>query len=243
MENRNFQLENQWSVIYYPEKPAGFGVMIFGDERHFVDEETSFWKQNAGKRRILTDLKEAGYTTFTSNFHGKHWGSQKAVLLADKLYGYVMRKEILNNRIHILAEGMGALAALAFARELGGQVRSIVFINPILSLKYHLEQEKEHKFFYKKVLNEVAEAHHLDSRAVERELAKEGNPQLDLGVPIRIFHILSGGRAYKQSRTCKTILSSCDKSLQISEKYLLPEKTGQLGREIAKFMSRYEKVL
>ncbi|OCA84272.1 hydrolase [Bacillus sp. FJAT-27225] len=243
MENRHFQLENEWSAIYYPEKPTGFGVMVFGDERHFVNGKTSFWKQNTGKRQILSALKGAGYTLFTSNFHGKHWGSTKAVLLASTLYSYVMKNEILNGKIHILAEGMGALAALKFAKEMEGQIRSIVLINPILSLKLHLEQEKEHKFFYKKVLFEIAKAYEVDSKEATRQIEAEPPPDMAVGAPIRIFYILSGGRAYKQSRTCKDLLEAARGEAQITETFMLPEKVTQIGGEIAKFMSRYEKVL
>ncbi|WP_409274407.1 hydrolase [Neobacillus sp. SCS-31] len=243
MDNRNFQLGNQWSTVYYPVKPSGFGVLILGDERHFVDDESSFWNQNAGKREILSNLREAGYTLFTSNLYGKHWGSPKAVLLATLLYEIVMKNEILNPKIHILAEGMGALAALKLAEELKGNIRSIVLINPILSLKYHMEQEREHIFFYKKVLGEIAEAHDVDRATLEREIKEESLPEFDFGAPIRIFHILTGGRAYKNARACKNLLSTLQQKPPITETYMLPEKAGQLGMEIAKFMSRHEKFL
>jgi pimeloyl-ACP methyl ester carboxylesterase len=243
MENRHFQLENEWSAIYYPEKPTGFGVMIFGDERHFVNEETSFWKQNPGKQQILSTLKEAGYTLFTSNFHGRHWGSAKAVLLGSLLYSYVMKNEILNNKIHIIAEGMGALAALKMANEMKGNIRSVVLINPILSLKMHMEQEKEHRFFYKKVLQEIADAHEMDSRIAARHIESESKPDLSFGIPIRVVYILAGGRSYQQSRTCKNIIDAVRGQAQITETFMLPEKASQLGGEIAKFFSRHEKVL
>ncbi len=38
MENRNFQLDTEWNIIHYPERPTGFGILIIGDERHYVDE-------------------------------------------------------------------------------------------------------------------------------------------------------------------------------------------------------------
>ncbi|RDU35564.1 hydrolase [Neobacillus piezotolerans] len=243
MDYRSFQLGNQWSTIYYPIKPSGFGVLILGDDRHFVNEETSFWNQNTGKREILSTLREAGYTLFTSNLYGKHWGSERAVLLAAMLYEIVMKNEILNTKIHILAEGMGALAALKLSKELKGKIRSIVLINPILSLDYHIELEKEQKFFYKKVLGEIGEAYGVDRLTAERMIREEGPPDIDRGVPIRIFHILTGGRTYKNARACKNFLSGLQPKPPITESYMLPEKAGQLGMEISRFMSRYEKVL
>ena len=49
MESRNFQLDAEWNIVHYPEQPLGFGILIIGDERHFVDQNTSFWLQNEGK--------------------------------------------------------------------------------------------------------------------------------------------------------------------------------------------------
>ncbi|CEG26092.1 alpha/beta hydrolase [Bacillus sp. B-jedd] len=242
MENRNFQLDGQWSTIYYPEKPTGFGIIFFGDDRHFVDERTSFWNQNAGKRQILDDLKEAGYTLFTSNFHGKNWGAENAVNLALTLYDYVMKHEILNGKIHILAEGMGAICALRFAQQMNERVRSIVLLNPILSIKHHLEQEKENKFFYRKIFREIADAYGIKAET-EKEIAGLKDPVLDLSIPMKVFYILSGGRSFSHARTCKGTIASYNIKTPVSEVYLLPEKSGQLGMDMAKYMSRYEKNL
>ena len=109
MEIRNFQLDTEWNVIHYPERPKGFGILIIGDERNFVDSNTSFWLQNEGKTKLLQSLLDAGYTVFYSNLYGKNWGSEKAVRLSKRLYQHMIRSEILNGKIHILAEGMGAL--------------------------------------------------------------------------------------------------------------------------------------
>src|SRR5438046_1276657 len=45
MENRNFQMDTQWNIIHYTEKPTGFGILIIGDERHFVDEHKFIFKK------------------------------------------------------------------------------------------------------------------------------------------------------------------------------------------------------
>ena len=126
MENRNFQLDNEWSIIHYPEKPTGFGILILGDERHFVDAKNSFWLQNEGKLSIINKFKESGYTIFSSNLYGRNWGSDKALDLAARLYQYVIRTEILNSKIHIFAEGMGALTAIQLMNKMSGQIRSVV---------------------------------------------------------------------------------------------------------------------
>ena len=90
-----------------------------------------------------------------------------------------MKSEICNDKIHILAEGTGALIAFQLIRELGPQIRSVVFINPCLSLKLRLERKKENKFFYKKMLREVAEAYEIDLNESEPFIMKtEEMPEL-----------------------------------------------------------------
>jgi hypothetical protein len=245
MEHRNFQLDTEWNIIQYPEKPTGFGVLIIGDERHFVDGKKSFWTQNEGKHAIVNKLRDEGYTIFSSNLYGRNWGSDKAVEMARRLYHHVIRSEILNERIHVLAEGMGALVALKLLQEMKENLRSVVLINPIFSLKYHLEQEKEHKFFYKKLLKEISAAYQEDSKVLEEKFIKEdGISSLDYGVPLTIIHVLAGGRAFNQSKISKKLIDHHNgKNGQISACYMLPEKKQQLGLQLVKFFKHHENIL
>jgi hypothetical protein len=244
MENRNFQLGNEWNSIYYPEKPTGFGILIIGDERHFVDESKSFWQQNEGKLAIIKVLKESGYTIFSSNLYGKNWGSEKAVELAERLYQHVIRNEIINGKIHIIAEGMGALVAIKLMERLKGQLRSIIFLDPILSLKQHLLQEKENKFFYKKLKRELESAHQMDFKKLEVEYVLMENPlPNDHNIPLKMIHVLSGGRSYSQSVLNQNLLKNEWKNNKISTSYILPEKKSQLGGMMVKFFKNHEKVL
>ena len=50
---------------------------------------------------------EAVHRLFNSNLFGRHWGAEKAVTYAKQLIHSVLKQEILNPKIHILAEGMG----------------------------------------------------------------------------------------------------------------------------------------
>jgi hypothetical protein len=244
MDNRNFQMDNQWNIIHYPEKPKGFGVLIIGDERHFVDEHNSFWLQNEGKLEIINKLKEAGYTIFSSNLFGCHWGSDHAVELAERLYHHVIRNEILNNKIHIIAEGMGALAALKLLRKIPGRVRSLVVINPILSLQLHIEHEKEHKFFFKKLTKELESAYQCSLNEIEDRLNNEtGYITLQFGIPIKMIHVLSGGRAYNQAKLYHQILKQEIDKKVFDASFILPEKKQQLGSMLVKFLSSSEKDL
>ncbi|MEH7181218.1 hydrolase [Neobacillus vireti] len=240
MENRNFQMDTQWNVIHYPEKPTGFGILIIGDERHFVDENKCFWSQNEGKLAIINQFKESGYTIFSSNLYGRNWGSDHAVELAQRLYQQVIRSEILNNKVHLIAEGMGALVAVRLMEKMEGQLRSVVLLNPILSLKKHIALEKEHKFFYKKLMRELAAAYKKDQATLEMELENMNDEvNLNLGVPVKIINVISSGKSYTHSKLLQEILAKT----QISPTYIVPEKKQQLGYMMKKFFNQYEKVL
>ncbi|MBS4212159.1 serine aminopeptidase domain-containing protein [Neobacillus rhizophilus] len=240
MECRSFQMDSQWNIIYYPEKPTGFGVLVIGDERHFVDESKSFWTQNEGKQIIINDLKEKGYTIFSSNLYGRNWGSDNAVELAQSLYQHVIRSEILNQKIHILAEGMGALVALKLMEKMKDNIRSVILLNPVLSLKYHLQQEKEHKFFYKKLIRELVAAYQTNQQDLESAISKMDDiVNLNYDCPIQIIHILAGGRSYNQSKQYQQILGPS----KINPTFILLEKKQQLGKICAKFLSSHESVL
>jgi hypothetical protein len=245
MENRNFKLDTEWNMIHYSEKPNGFGILIIGDERHFVDEQKSFWTQNEGKQLLLNQLREKGYTIFYSNLYGKHWGMEKACWMAERLYHHIMRTEILNSKIHIIAEGMGALIGLKLLKSLGNEIRSIVFLNPVFSLKYQLDQEREHKFFYKKLLKEISETYCWDLREVEDEIMMIDSEKREIPIqPTKIIHVLAGRRAYNQSEFSKKMVDNWSKENDyIESSFILPEKKHQLGRMINNFFHQFEKEL
>lgn len=245
MENRNFQLDTEWNVIHYPYQPSGFGILIIGDERNFVDQENNFWVQNEGRLSLLNDLKNSGYTIFYSNLYGKNWGSDKSVQLAKQLYDYVIRSEILNEKIHLVAEGMGTLTALKLIDEMNQEIRSVVLINPILSLKQHLQLEKEHKFFYKKMLREIAAAFGMDYKEAEGNILEmEEEPRFTADCPLTIIHILAGKRAYQQSEISNQQKILWEKEgKKISITYMLPEKKSQIGTYLIKFFKSCETIL
>lgn len=244
MENRNFRLDTEWNMIHYPDRPNGFGILILGDDRHFVDKESSFWTQNEGKRALLNELKKAGYTIFYSNLYGLHWGSQKAVDLAESLCAYIRRHEILNEKLHVLAEGMGALVALKLIQR-DAKIRSMLLINPILSLKSHLQQERERKFFYKKLLKEISFSFQMEPDEIEALFEHHNDfPNLNGELPVKIIHVLAGSRAYRQS---SLINEYCLKwktdGLPVSVLYMVPEKKPQMGDKAVRFFKKHETVL
>lgn len=240
MEQRTFQIDGQWSIIYYPEQPSGFSVLIIGDRGHFVEQDSSFWLQHPGRLRILEYLKGHGYTLFSSNFYGANWGNVKSVELAMKLYLNFMKSEISNDKIHILAEGTGALVAFQLVQELGSLIRSVVLINPCLSLKLRLEKEKENKFFYKKMLHEVAVAYEMDATESETFIMKtEKIPQLR-ETPLKIIHLLG---IQKDQSPLYRQLQKQNEQTDIQLTYLLPEKLYKLPFVIHSFYKANERSL
>ncbi|EOR21934.1 hydrolase [Cytobacillus oceanisediminis] len=245
MENRNFQLDTEWNMIHYPHRPNGFGILIIGDERNFVTDTNSFWNQNEGKRNLIESLRDNGYTIFYSNLYGKNWGSEKALQLARRLYEHIIRTEILNQRIHIIAEGMGALTAIRLMMEMKDNIRSVVLLNPILSLKEHLEREKEHKFFIKKLTNEISIAFNTNKHELFELVKEKKEYQLEeTDIPTKIIQILHNGRSYYQSHGLKKASVIWEeKNLPIFVSYVLPEKRSAIPKQIASFFKKYEKTL
>jgi pimeloyl-ACP methyl ester carboxylesterase len=232
-------------MIHYPEKPNGFGILVIGDERHFVSSKGSFWTQNVGKRSLLKKWKSEGYTIFYSNLYGRHWGSRKAVELAMRLCSHIIRNEILNGSFHVVAEGMGALVALKLISQPDSRIRSLVLLNPVFSLHTHLEQEKENKFFYKKLVAELENAYEMKvHQVIETLLSDDSTPMLKQDVPVKIIHVLSGNRSYKQSKILKDLSEVWEKEgYPVSISYLLPEKKLQVGSQTVHFFAKHEHVL
>lgn len=132
-----------------PKRPNGFAVLIIGDKTNFVEENSSYWIQNYARSQILEYLKDEGYTVFYSNLYGANWGNPASVKLATQLYHIIMKREILNTRIHILAEGMGALTAMQLSQKLNEEIRSMAFLNPCIDLVAHIDNERKINFFIK----------------------------------------------------------------------------------------------
>ncbi|MEY9865880.1 pimeloyl-ACP methyl ester carboxylesterase [Peribacillus sp. B2I2] len=240
MEQRIFQIDDQWNIIYYPERPSGFSVMVIGDRSHFVEKDSSFWLQHPGRLRILEYLKEYGYTLFSSNFHGANWGSPKAMDLSLNLYILFMKKEIVNQRFHILAEGTGALLALKLMNELGNKIRSVVLIDPVFSLKAQLEKEKENKFFYKKWLSEVAAAYELDPAECEQHILDTDDTVIAEKIPMKVIQVF-GSMRKEQASLYREIQLARKADLQLT--YLLPEKRYKIPYQIQKFFNENEESL
>lgn len=236
-----FKLDTEWSALHLPKRPNGFAVLIIGDKTNFVEESSSFWIQNYARSQILEYLKDEGYTVFYSNLYGANWGNPASVKLAKQLYHIVMKREILNTRIHILAEGMGALTAMQLSKRMQGEIRSMAFLNPCIDLVAHIEHERKNKFFYKKLIKEVAKAYHLEEREVEfkiKNLAPKDNLVIP-GIPIKIWHN-TNERTYTPEIHSKKYQSGNE---MVTLSYHISENTYAFSRSIGSFYKENEKEL
>lgn len=192
IKERFFQVGEEWNVIFLPSKPNGFAVFVIGDVNHFVKKNTSSWHQRPDQAMYIERLKDAGYTVISSNLLGRNWGSEEACFFFKRLYDEVMKKEILNKKAHVIAEGMGALVAAKVIPSMEGSFRSTVMINPCLSLKDYFEQEKSSKFFYKRITKELKQAYNFQDEELETSVATMNIENLKgMSIPTKIFHCMN----------------------------------------------------
>ncbi|MEH7224850.1 alpha/beta hydrolase [Bacillus sp. JJ1566] len=236
-----FKLDTEWSVLHLPKRPNGFAVLIIGDNTNFVEEGTSYWIQNYARSQILEYLKDEGYTVFYSNLYGANWGNPASVKLATQLYHIIMKREILNKRIHILAEGMGALTAMHLSKKLKREIRSMAFLNPCIDLVAHIDNERKNKFFYKKLIKEIARAYQLDEREVETNIEKLAprDHLLFPNIPIKIWHS-TNERTYTPEIHSKKYQGDNE---MVTLSYHISENTYAFSRSIGSYFKENEKEL
>jgi alpha-beta hydrolase superfamily lysophospholipase len=241
---RTFKIEDEWCVIHLPNKPNGFGVLLIGDVNHYVDEHSSLWTQHRGRCALIKALNNQGYTVFYSDLYGRNWGSPDAVGLARQTIGIVMKSETLNGKIHLLAEGMGALTVLELMENVPEKIRSTAMINPCLDLHAHLKREQDTKLFYKRLTNEIANAYHIAKEDVENNVAPLNHiEQYRSNIPTKIWHattrtnyaVTVHSRRYEQIRK--------NLNAPISLTFHLPEKQFHFGKQIGAFYHKHEHVL
>jgi hypothetical protein len=237
---RYFVQDGQWCVIHLPERPSGFGILVLGDDQHYVEKDTCFWLQHAGRKQVLEHLRETGYTIFSSNLYGRHYGSGAAVGLAKNLYHIVMKKEILNKQIHIIAEGIGALIAFQLMTLMPEYIRSVVLIDPTLHLKDMMQHEKKNKFFYKRLVKTLQQAYTLSKEDIMCEIEGKCYDQDRSSIPVQLFlsthakqDVKKHARLYEQIRI--------EEKRPIMLLFYVPERKYEHGTSICLFLKAYEK--
>lgn len=241
MSHRIFKIDNEPCIIHYPYRPNGFGVLVLGDVNHYVDEQSSFWMQQETRKTIIKELTDKGYLVFYSNLYGANWASDKAASLTQRLYHYIKRTEIMNDKIHILAEGMGGLLIERILPSLESQIRSIVFLSPCISLYEHFSQEKEQKFFYKKLKKEISHAYDMEEEQCEDMVSKNGKGGKSLiqtAIPTYTIQSVTSSRYKNQFSLIKDIyIEREEKNLPGEVFFILPEKRYKVSLKIASYFS------
>ncbi|MBS4172034.1 hydrolase [Bacillus sp. FJAT-49736] len=242
MMNELFQFEQQWCMIHYPEKPNGFAIFILGDEQHFVNEETSFWMENKGRELMISDFTKEGYLVYYSNLFGRNWGNDAAVKHAYRLYQFIIRQEILNNKIHVLAEGMGALVSVKLMPLLKENIRSLILISPCLSLEAHINQEKSRKFFFKKLLKEIQTAFDQQDDAWLDEIKKDNISEWkELNKGLCIFQRIDNNSYKSQTEILKDILEyRQDKNYPTKFHYVYSDNQRNMTLKLITFLKDQE---
>lgn len=243
MNQQFFLLDGEWNVVHLPERPNGFAIFIIGDRTHFVDNSTSFWIQNAGRYTFLEMFLNQGYTVFYSNLFGRNWGSPKAVTLAKRLYHVVMKKEILNERIHLLVEGMGALTGLELMESMGDKVRSAAMLNPCLSLVEQVKHERENKLFYKRLVQEVIQAYNWDEQEFDNQV--EELPHIEeyqATAPVKIW-VSTDEQTYQSKKLSRVYERSKNEAASIQLVFHVNEKRFGIGSSIIQFYEKNERLL
>ncbi|MFC3883712.1 alpha/beta hydrolase [Bacillus songklensis] len=244
MNARFFSLDNQWNVVHLPERPNGFGVLVLGDKDHFVEGSTSLWIQHIGRSQLVRYLLDKGYTVFYSNLYGRHWGSDKSLRLAKQLYHLVMKQEILNKRIHVLAEGMGALLALRLVESNEDFFRGMALLNPCLDFRAHVEHEKQNKLFYKQLIKEIRQAYGIEEEELNEFLNKL--PQLtdyQSTIPVKIWAMTNNISSYPIFHRRHYEEHRLKLGSPVALSLYLPEQKYLFERSLVHFFEENEKVL
>lgn len=237
MNWRTFKLNNDYCIIHYPEKPNGFGVLIIGGEEQYVNGQDSNWLSNNNRHNILQSLIDDGYTVYYPNFNKNHMGNAPSVEQVTSLYEYIKRTEILNERIHIIAEGIGALIAMDLLKNKNEIIRSIAFINPIFSIQWLLNLIKDQPFLYKKTIQDIAKAFNISEEKCEKTIKAQEISRHQISYPFVIIHILEHGvQDAEWTQLYKKYLHDYNDQIYV----MLPEKRSRIAYYTKKLFKKAE---
>ncbi|KYD10623.1 alpha/beta fold hydrolase [Caldibacillus debilis] len=194
MDYRIFTLNKKTCIIHYPAKPNGFGVLWIGyfDGDIGADDRPTV---NKPRKSLMDELNVRGYTVFYTVLEKHHFANPQALEQVENLYEFVKRNEILNEKIHLIAEGIGALLAESFLADKGDYVRSAVFIDPAFSLKKLTEEVKDQPFLLKKLYSDLKKAYSLSSdEECEIFINNQHRHPVVIPVPFQIVHFVRPDR-------------------------------------------------
>lgn len=226
MNFRIFTLNDQYCIIHYPEKPNGFGVLVIGGEEKYVDKQSSNWLSNNARQKILQSFLDDGYTVYYTNFNYRHMGNKQSVEQVASLYEFIKRTEILNERVHIIAEGIGTLIAMDLLKNKREMVRSILFINPIFSIQWMISILKDQPFLYKKTIKDLSSAYNISEESCEKNIKNLKVTSFTITYPFVIIHILEHGiQDALWTQLYKKYFSKYNENIYV----ILPEKRSRIA--------------
>ncbi|MGN1401499.1 MAG: hypothetical protein ACI4XL_08365 [Bacillus sp. (in: firmicutes)] len=228
---RSFQFDGKWNIIHYPQRPNGFSVFIIGDSHHYVDDKGSYWLQHPGRSQHLQKLLEQGYTVFSSHITCTQDNYENSMAYMKNLHHMIMKKEILNEQMHVLAEGKGAMYALMLLKGLPTTVRSLVLLNPCL--------DPDHM----RILNDRREKATAHTRKTGNKVVvptkQKQSSKFRLHTPIRILEIIgessTGYFLYKKIQR--------QNRMKTERICLPPNKRYKIPAETVRFFAKQENVL
>ena len=244
ISERYFKIDEEECLIHLPVKPNGYAVLILGDRNHFVENSSSFWRQHTARKLMLNSLVEAGYTIFYSNQGGSHWGNDRILRVTERLIQYVLKTEILNKNIHIVAEGMGALLAIRLMVASSLNIRTLVLFNPCIDLEKQMEEEKTNRFFYKRFISEVMKAYEIEEEKVQELCMKRSKEIMNIPakIPMRVFQVVYQAPYAPDVHVRPFIKNLNDTQLELVTTFYLPGKTmEQFSKQVLVFFRKYEK--
>jgi hypothetical protein len=236
---RKFKIEDEHCVSYIPERPNGFGVMIIGDYSNYITENGWFWEDSLGRLSIINKLLESGYTIFSVNLTTKHWGNENAFSKLVKLYHYIIRHEIINKKIHLLTEGIGAVFINELVTKMGC-IRSITCIDPHFNLKDCISLEENQKIFYKRTLNEISDAYQIRHDKLNNFI-NNLDEQSRINTPVRIYTSIK--HTLYQKLKNNQIHDHCHKYLDTySLKFYMDDSKYSQIVNLVSFLNKYEEI-
>lgn len=237
MEYRKIFLNREACIIHYPNRPNGFGILIISNDEKFSEGTESKWLLNQSRFAILQELVDKGYTIFYTNLGGNHLGNQKATDQVRHLYEYVKRTEILNEKIHVIAEGFGAIIVCSLMDNNPSFIRSALLINPIFSLAWVKELVHGQPFFYKRFLMDVSRAYTISEEKCENFIMDLTKGPFSFTFPFKIVHILEHGvQDGMWLRLYQTYLPDGTDNIHV----LMPEKRNEIANIAQKLFEAAE---
>ena len=170
---RYFKWKGKWSVKFLPEKPNGFAVYLLSGQDFTVEDSSSIWESHPEKKLFLERLLNSGYTVLTSELNPHHWGNESACSFSEQLIEHLIKTEIINKRIHLFAEGWGAIAAIKLLSRKRVDIRSMLFFNPCIYLESYYDLELQNKLYYKKLKHELSAAYGMKPERINRQWVRQ----------------------------------------------------------------------